>query len=98
MLNGSGVIMKKISMFAIGALTALVFVDCFAGTSVSEALNPVKKEINDMVDFGLVIVWLVGVFWGVAWKGFFQSNIFAAAIGIIIPSICTALALIHKFA
>lgn len=90
--------MKKLPLFFFAILCSLMFVDCFAGTSVAEALNPVKREINDMVDFGLVIVWLIGVFWGVAWKGFFQSNIFAAAIGIIIPSICTALALLHKFA
>lgn len=88
---------KRLFLTLLITFTALCFADCMAATQISSVLDPVKGEINDFVDFGVILVWLVGLavffFIGVS-KG---NLVMGTVIGVVLPSIVTALALGHKF-
>jgi len=88
---------KRLFFMLIVTFSALCFVDCMAATQIASVLDPVKEEINDFVDFGVILVWLVGLsvffFVGVS-KG---NLVMGTVIGVVLPSIVTALALGHKF-
>lgn len=88
---------KRLFLTLVVTFTALCFVDCMAATQISSVLDPVKGEINDFVDFGVPLIWLIGLavffFVGVSKGNFVMGTV----IGVVLPSIVTALALGHKF-
>lgn len=91
--------MKKYRIFSLVALslTSLKVLAYNTSSQVAASLSSSKSEINDAVDYGVVILWLI--FLGKAAQFIWGRNEYvkAFAIGILAPGILTTMIYAHKF-